>query len=101
MKCPRCNKAISLFSPSINSLGSRDRKCPHCGASVRTKIRHKWALLVVLGVDLVAMIVALSLSPKYWPLLIMAGSAIAAILGIVALAQFELLSGEPRGERRL
>jgi hypothetical protein len=47
------------------------------------------------------MIVALGLSPKYWPLLIMAGSAIAAILGIVALAQFELLSGEPRGERRL
>jgi uncharacterized paraquat-inducible protein A len=97
MKCPHCDSGVSLFSPSINR-GRRRSKCPHCGASVRTKIRHKKALLLILGVDLALMVMAPTLSPAYGALLFAAVSFVAAGVGIVALTKFELVSGEPQGK---
>jgi hypothetical protein len=92
--CPHCNSGVSLFSPSVNRLRPRDRKCPHCGASVRANFRHKKALRLSMGVALILVITAPTLSPLYGRLVLMAGEAVVVIVGIVALTKFELVFGE-------
>src|SRR5260370_15096042 len=100
MKCPHCDRSVSLFSPSVNRLRRRDRKCPHCGGSVRAKVRHKKAHLFCLGVGMVIQIMALAVSPLYWRLVLMPGQAVVVIVGIVALTNFEVVSGESQGKNQ-
>jgi uncharacterized paraquat-inducible protein A len=99
MKCPHCDRAVSLFSPSVNRLQQHRKKCPHCGAPVRTSIRHKKTLLAILGAALFGMVAALTLSDRNGMLLLLAGAAVAVIVGIVGLAEFELVSCDEPGKR--
>jgi hypothetical protein len=85
MKCPSCNEHVGLFDPSL-----RRRKCPHCGVAVRKNVRHKGAFLLVLGILFVLGIVALALPVLWGQLLIEASSAVMAIVGLLALMNFEL-----------
>jgi hypothetical protein len=93
MKCPHCCGTVSLFRTKFSRGGQRD-KCPHCGASVRTIIRHKGALLLGLGVALLLAPMSAMLSAVYGHLLIAASAFIAAAVGVVALTKFELVPGE-------
>ena len=93
MKCPHCSGIVSLFSASFSRGGERN-KCPHCSASVRTTIRHKGALLSVLGVALLLALASAMFSAVYAHLLIAGSSFIAAAVGAVALTKFELVPGE-------
>jgi uncharacterized paraquat-inducible protein A len=97
MKCPHCSAAVSLFSPSINSLSQAGKECPHCGRPVRTNTGRKKAVLIALGIALVPMLLALvflalALPPIYSQLSLLAGLAIGAIAGVVGLRSMELLA---------
>lgn len=94
MKCPHCNRSVSLLAPSVNRI-RRPKTCPHCGASVRPNFPHKKALLLTLGVVMLLMLTAPALSPLHGHLVLMAGSAVLVGAGILALTEMELLSGEP------
>ena len=100
MTCPHCSKGVNIFRQSFFGRRHRDLTCPHCGAPVRTNVRNKPALLVFLGLDLLASIVAPALSPAKGQLLVASCAGIAVIIGVISLTQFELLPTGPRESTR-
>lgn len=48
MRCPHCEKHISLFARAVN-VHSRRRQCPHCGLSVRLAFRFGRLALLLTG----------------------------------------------------
>jgi hypothetical protein len=49
---------------------------------------------------MVIQIMALAVSPLYGRLVLMAGQAVVVIVGIVALTNFEVVSGESQGKNQ-
>jgi hypothetical protein len=90
MKCPSCNGNVGLFNPSL-----RRGKCPHCGALVRQQLRHKRAFLICLGAAFVPVVLSVAVPGLWGHVLVLAGAAFAATVGLLALTKFELRTVGP------
>jgi hypothetical protein len=56
MKCPHCDKKISLFSKALNKFG-KVKKCPHCSESLKLFVNFKVAGIIFIPLILLSLFV--------------------------------------------
>lgn len=55
MKCPYCEKKVSLFSKAVNSF-SKTKYCPHCSKEVKTFLDLKIAAILFIPFLLISLL---------------------------------------------
>jgi len=55
MKCPHCEKKVSLFSKAVNSF-SKTKFCPHCAKEVKTFLNLKIAAILFIPFILMSLL---------------------------------------------
>jgi uncharacterized paraquat-inducible protein A len=90
MKCPRCRKSISLFSPAIMgpTKPGGARLCPHCGEKFAITTDPKMAALAAVGAAVIGFFVMRPI--PYIGIGLWGAGAVAAIFTFAArLKKFE------------
>jgi len=56
MKCPHCDKKVSLFSKALNKFG-KTKKCPHCSENIKVFISFKMAAILFIPFIVIALFI--------------------------------------------
>lgn len=90
MKCPHCNKKISLFSKALNKSGN-PKTCPECLGSVKVKVDGKLALLWFVPMFLLHFFI---LKPIILAMGYSGGGAIGIVAGLLVVLSMNLTSAD-------